>query len=361
MIPLRLLVDPLPIDEPLITRLTRDGGGDSPFDALYRGSDGDMLEYDLCGFPLRLQALSAEELDGDVLLILPGQRSAHRLIRARSPHNTFLVTERCDQLCVMCSQPPKKHHADLFPSFRQAALLAPHGIYIGLSGGEPMLFKQEVFRFLEETLAARPDLRFHILTNGQHFEPEDEEVLRRIPKDRVLWGIPLYSADPVLHDTTVAKAGAYARLMKSFSILARAGAAVELRTVVMKTNADDLGKLARLVATRLPFISVWALMQLESIGYGRMNWDALFLDTSIVFDAVAEALDTVHARGIDAQLYNFPACTVPQGYRRHAPATISDWKRRYLQACEGCAIRDACTGFFEWYPDNRGFGRISPQ
>lgn len=360
MIPLRLQVDPLPIAEPMVTRLRSDPHAAGPYDAVYLGEDDGVIEYDLCGFPLRLTAPAAAEIDGDVLMLLPGQKSAHRLIRARSPHNTFLVTERCDQLCVMCSQPPKSHHTDLFPLFGQAAQLAPDGVYLGLSGGEPMLFKDQVFDLLESSLAARPDLRFHVLTNGQHFTQDDVERLRRIPHDRVLWGIPLYSADPAVHDATVAKPGAYKRLMESFAILARTGAAVELRTVVMKTNVDGLDDLARLITTRLPFISVWALMQLESIGYGRKNWDALFLDTSIAFDTIGDALDAVHAGGIEAQLYNFPACTMPGGYRRHAPATISDWKRRFLAACEGCSLRDACTGFFEWYPETRGFGRIAP-
>ena len=34
------------------------------------------------------------------------------LYRRKSHHNHFLVTERCDNFCVMCSQPPKKINDD---------------------------------------------------------------------------------------------------------------------------------------------------------------------------------------------------------------------------------------------------------
>lgn len=148
--------------------------------------------------------------------------------------------------------------------------------------------------------------------------------------------------------------------MRSFAILTRAGTAIELRTVVMRTNIDDLTRLARFVVTRLPFVSVWAIMQLENIGFGRKNWDALFVDNSLSFEAIGVALDIVHAKGIEATLYNFPLCTVPTAYRRFAPPTISDWKRRYLESCRDCGARDACAGFFEWYRDDRGFAKVMP-
>ncbi|MEF2071025.1 His-Xaa-Ser system radical SAM maturase HxsC [Consotaella aegiceratis] len=357
MIPLRLPLDPLPLCEPTIVRLRASEDNVGPFDAVFLGQDGPVAEYDLSGFSLRLRA-RREDIRDDVLLLLPGQKSAHRLIRAKSTHNTFLVTELCDQLCVMCSQPPKKHHADLFPLFAQAALLAPRDVYLGVSGGEPTLFKEELFGFLGSVLEARPDLRFHVLTNGQHFGWGDLVSLRAMPADRVLWGIPLYADEPTRHDEIVAKEGAFDRLTTSFAVLAHAGAAIELRTVVMQPNAAGLPALARHVSRHLPFIASWAIMQLESIGYGRKNWDALFYDNSIDFAPVAAAIDIARAHGIDVGLFNFPRCTVPEAYRALALSTISDWKRKYLGCCDGCEMKPQCGGFFEWYAENKGFAQV---
>jgi His-Xaa-Ser system radical SAM maturase HxsC len=260
----------------------------------------------------------------------------------------------------MCSQPPKEHHSDLFGFFRTAALLAPRGVTIGITGGEPTLFKDQLFDLLGHVLTARPDLRFHVLTNGQHFEESDKAVLSTFPAGKILWGIPLYAADPSLHDQIVGKTGAYERLTQSFSLLARIGVAVELRTVLMTSNVAALERLAGFIAAQLPFIAVWAIMQLENIGYGRMNWDRLFFDSGRSFAPVGAAIDTARARGVAVSLYNFPLCTVPPAYREFSHASISDWKRRYLVPCAECRLQGNCGGFFAWYPENRGFTTVGP-
>jgi His-Xaa-Ser system radical SAM maturase HxsC len=358
MIPLRLKSKCNGLFEETILRLNSDSVPTSDFDACLVSASDDELVYSNASTTIRISGSSSADLDGDVLLVNPRNEVAHRLIRARSLHNTFLITERCDQLCVMCSQPPKKHHLDRFRYFEQAALLAPRDARIGISGGEPMLYKSNIFTLFRKCLAARPDLKFHTLTNGQHFENSDRSQLFDL-NDNVLWGIPLYSPLQSHHDEIVGKEGAFDRLLKSMVTLARSGAAIELRTVVMRTNIATLPALATLIATKLPFISSWAIMQLENIGFGRANWQRLFFDHSRDFTMIGRAFDIALARGIDARLYNFPLCSIPQTYRAYAPPTISDWKRKYLPICTECAMRDACSGYFEWHPDRSQFEKAT--
>ena len=360
MIDLRLRIDEVPIDHPCIVRL-RTRAVESEHDAILIEKDKESQTFDLAGYSLRIYCDPGTDLDGDVLLLVPGRQSAHRLVRSRSRHNTFLVTEQCDQLCVMCSQPPKKHHADLFDQFTVAATLAPQNARITISGGEPLLHKKRLFQFLIAAAKARPDISFHILTNGQLFEPDDVSVLDEVGRDRILWGIPLYAPQAELHDSIVGKSGAFKRLLQSFVTLMQAGAAVELRTVILQQNWEALPELANYVSTRLPFIDVWAIMQLENIGYGRMNWAHSFKDTSLDFDQLRRAINLAMGRGVQTLLYNFPLCTVPSQYRHLAPGTISDWKNKFLDQCGGCSLRSTCGGFFEWYNTAQGFGGLSPQ
>jgi len=360
MIDLRIKVDPFPVVEPLVVRLRDDASDLGPSDAVLIGRDGARREYDFKGFSLALHAADDLKLDNDVIMIVPGQTSARRLIRADSRHNTLLVTEQCDQLCLMCSQPPKKQHVDLFSELETAASLAPFNAYIGLSGGEPLLHKRKLFDMLLSLSKRRPDLKFHILSNGQHFGEEDTDTLREIGVERILWGIPLYSANADDHDGIVKKTGAFERLLASFSVLFEAGAAIELRTVVMQQNYDMLPALAGFVGTALPFVERWAIMQLENIGVGRMNWDSSFKDTSIDFGNVARAINIATARDVPVQLYNFPLCSVPARYRHLAPASISDWKNKQEPFCAGCSLRKQCGGFFEWYDHKKGFRGLGP-
>lgn len=363
MIDLRLKVDALPLDAPLVVRLRTQALPDEigEHDAFLVSKEEGSWEYDYLGFSLTVHATEEAQLDGDVLLIPPNGTSARRLIRAASKHNYFLVTEQCDQLCVMCSQPPKKHHVDVFDHLTIAARLAPAGARLGITGGEPLLHKERLFEFLTSVSAARPDLHFHILSNVQLFEPDDMAVLGEIGWERMLWGIPLYAAEADAHDRIVGKDGAFDRLQTSFGLLMRAGAAIELRTVILKQNWQQLPALSTYISTHLPFIQIWALMQLENIGYARMNWATSFQDTSLDFEPLKAAVSQALARGIPTSLYNFPLCSLPEAYRHLAPQTISDWKRKYLDFCNGCSLRSSCGGFFEWYKHTQGFGGLSTQ
>lgn len=335
-------------EERFVARLG--GVGTNEFDAVLVGQNGQSRIYSGRHGLFELNNIDSE-IDGDVVAVDPRLGIAERLIRNGSPHNTLLVTERCDQLCVMCSQPPKKHHVDRWAELTQAALLAPEGQLIGISGGEPTLYKHELFAMLDDVLTQRPDLSFHVLTNGQHFVDADHDRLASPHFGRVAWGIPMYSADPAEHDEIVAKPGAHETLRESFAILLEAGAHIELRTVVINANIDGLPQLAEYVASHLGFVDQWSIMQLESIGFAKRRFSELSIEPETEFPKIAEAIDIVELFGISVALFNFPLCTVPDAYRGYAVRSISDWKQKYASACAGCSAKNSCGGFFEWHPE----------
>jgi His-Xaa-Ser system radical SAM maturase HxsC len=305
----------------------------------------------------RLSLKNDDELDGDICIVFPTAKSLLRLIRANSSANTILLTEQCDQACIMCSQPPKNKIYDYYDLYHQALLLAPSNFIIGISGGEPTLEKRNLFPFLLNILKSRPDLRFHILTNGQHFSDEDIDFLKSISSS-ILWGVPVYSHDAQTHDEIVGKQGAYYKLLNGLNVLFKSGAAVEIRTVIMRQNYKNLPMLADFIAKHLPLCEIWALMQLENIGYAKLNWAHTFIDTSKKFASISNALSISRINNVNAQLYNFPKCTIPEEWQKYARKSISDWKNKYLSACDGCSLKSECCGFFEWYDEKKGFERI---
>jgi len=346
---------------PYITRLrARDIKELGDFDSRLVDQDDSGVAYVGTEGLLAIDGATADMLEGDVLLVQPGGKRVERILRARSPHNTLLVTERCDQLCVMCSQPPKKSHVDRFALLEQACLLAEPDLLIGISGGEPTLFKDQLLSMMERVLAARPDLSFHVLTNGQHFAEDDIERLSAPTYRKVSWGIPLYAPSAELHDEIVGKQGAFDALQDSFTNLLMAGGRIELRTVLLSSNLDALPDLASFVTSRLRFVEAWSIMQLEHIGFAKGRWNKLFVDHRQQFGLLAQAIDLALLHGVRAQLFNFPRCTVPQAYRSLAPASISDWKRKYPSACAPCRERLQCSGFFEWHPDEHAGMIVEP-
>lgn len=358
MIPLVVPAEIRGADSPFVVRLSSDAIDRD--EAQLRRTDENTILVTHGRTRARIVGSDPEQYAGDVVLLDPSRSIMHRLIRAGSRHNTFLVTERCDQLCVMCSQPPKKTHFDNFDHFESASLLAPPNAVLGFSGGEPTLYKGQLFALLGRVHAVRPDLRFHVLTNAQHFTEDDIGFLSSPAGRAVQWGVPLYAADAALHDAIVGKVGAFDHLLMGLSILCRSAAQVELRTVLTRMNSSVLPELASFITRFVPFAAPWAIMQLERIGFAKNRWNELFFDNSVEFDQLAQAIDIARIADIPVLLYNFPLCTVPPAYRSLAPATISDWKNKFLPACDGCSLRSSCGGFFEWHSD-QAYSRLEPQ
>lgn len=299
----------------------------------------------------------SEKIQDDICIVFPQKNILLRLIRTVSTTNTILLTEQCDQACVMCSQPPKNKIYDHYELYYEALMLSAPDIVIGISGGEPTLEKANLLSFIERVLSDRPDLKFHILTNGQHFVREDIPALKRL-NHAILWGVPLYSHLPSIHDEVVGKVGAYEYLLRGLNILFQSGASVELRTVLLQQNYKDLPLLADFICRHLSVCHTWAIMQLENIGFAKMNWAHLFVDTSRYFSAVSTALDISAANNVNASLYNFPLCTVPDRWQQYACKSISDWKNKYIDVCSDCSLRSKCGGFFDWYDEKTGFKEV---
>lgn len=335
---------------PFVTRLTlrrTDDPQDSfllssgPVDSAWCGDNG-----------IFSVGLRSDDIFGDVVLVDPRARRAERLIRRAPAHNSLLVTEQCDQLCLMCSQPPKKTHHDRFNHFEQACLLAEPAATIGITGGEPTLHLTRLLEMMDRVLEARPDLSFHVLTNGQHFSERACSQISEQVRCATVWGIPVYASRPDLHDEIVGKPEAFATLSANMSNLLVCGARIELRTVLMQGNVHALVDLARFVCMNLPHIEQWSLMGLENIGFAKSRWHTLYTDLRTNFSPVGQAIDLATLFGIQARIFNIPLCHIPLSFRPFAVASISDWKQRFSPVCSTCSARSACSGFFEWHPDH---------
>ena len=180
-----------------------------------------------------------------------------------------------------------------------------------MSGGEPTLFGEGLLVLLEDIASARSDLNIHILSNGQHFQVFDMDRLEAVhTRLNVLWGIPLYAPSAPLHDQIVDKEGAFTQLMENLYSLAASGAAIELRTVVTSLNVLEMPALARFISTHVPFISYWAVMAMEPVGFAKANLNRLWFDHSLAPFPIHATLDLVRQLGVETRLYNFPLCTL---------------------------------------------------
>lgn len=286
--------------------------------------------------------------DGDVVRISP-RGDFGVLFRRNSNHNHFLLTERCNNYCLMCSQPPRDiDDSHLVADIAEVIpLIDPHTHSLGFTGGEPTLLGERLFQLVRLCKSYLPHTSLHILSNGRKFS--DALYARKYAAERhpdLMVGIPVYSDVPSIHDYVVQAAGAFDDTIKGIINLKAEGQRVEIRVVIHKQTFSRLPELARFIARNLLFVDQVALMGLEMTGFTRANMDELWIDPVDYRDELTEAVRLLAAAGVRVSVYNHQLCLIDPRIRPYTVRSISDWKNEYMPECSGCSKRDECGGFF---------------
>ncbi|MDC0740810.1 His-Xaa-Ser system radical SAM maturase HxsC [Polyangium mundeleinium] len=300
--------------------------------------------------------------EGDVVRIDPVRGTVSALYRANSRSNTFLVTERCDNFCVMCSQPPKDHDDGwLVDDIERAIpLISPEASEIGVTGGEPALLGERLVRLLVLLREHLPRTSVHVLSNGRRFA--DASFARAVGDVRhpdLMIGIPLYSDLAEEHDYVVQAEGAFDQTVRGILNLKRRRVRVELRFVIHRETVERMAEFARFVARNLTFLDHVALMGLEHVGFAKTNLEALWIDPLDYQGPLREAVLTLERAGMATSIYNHQLCVLDPTLHRFARKSISDWKNVYVEICQTCRRKEECGGFFTSSAVKRSRG-ISP-
>ena len=259
---------------------------------------------------------------GDIIRIDSRLNALRVLYRKRSLHNTFLVTERCNHLCLMCSQPPKEiDDSWLIEEMLQTIpLIDPDTRELGFTGGEPTLLGDEFLKVLLIAKNYLPRTGLHILTNGRRFV--DLEFAKKY-------------ADIAFDET-----------IRGILNLKRLRQNVEIRVVVHKQNYERLPQLSEFIARNLTFVDHVALMGLEITGFTRANLADLWVDPFNYKEELRRAVTTLADFRMNVSVYNHQLCVIDRSIWPFARRSISDWKNEYMPECNGCSVAGNCGGFF---------------
>ncbi|MEI9922760.1 MAG: hypothetical protein WDN50_03540 [Bradyrhizobium sp.] len=109
--------------------------------------------------------------DGDVLGVDHSSGKFRTLFRRNSTHNSFLVTERCNNYCLMCSQPPKDvDDRWILAEIKESlALIDPATHALTFTGGETLSDWADFIEVLKECRHHLPTTAVQVLTNGRAF------------------------------------------------------------------------------------------------------------------------------------------------------------------------------------------------
>jgi His-Xaa-Ser system radical SAM maturase HxsC len=287
--------------------------------------------------------------NGDVVYISP-TGFVRTLYRRDSPHNFILATDQCNSFCLMCSQPPKQVNDfdRINEHLRLIDLIDHETAELGITGGEPTLFKDEFLRIIEYCRDKLPNTALHVLTNGRLFYyREFARKLGEIAHPDLMLGIPLYSDVDSEHDYVVQAKGAFEETVLGLQNLGRYNVPVEIRVVIHKQTYCRLPRLAEFISRNFPFAAHVALMGMEMFGFVHKNFDELWIDPYDYQAELLEATEILFLSGLNTSIYNHQLCVLDKGLWSFARKSISDWKNIYLSECEQCALREECGGLFQ--------------
>jgi His-Xaa-Ser system radical SAM maturase HxsC len=286
---------------------------------------------------------------GDIIHVPADGRRVTVLWKNSATHNGLLLTEQCDNYCLMCSQPPKdRDDSWLFDRAKKVISLLPEGAQsLSLTGGEPTLHADALISLLDHCAKAAPQLSIHLLSNGRRFaDPGFARCYAAVGLSDIMVGIPVYAPEPGLHDFIVQAAGAFDETIHGILNLASLGQAVEIRVVVQRHTVPVLAGLATFIARNLPFVAQVALMGLEMTGLARPNSALVWADPADYQRELIDAVGILTTANISTRIYNHQLCVLDRSLWPYAVRSISDWKNDYLDICRSCSVREACGGVF---------------
>lgn len=286
---------------------------------------------------------------GDILGFHVPTKKFRTLFRANSRHNSFLVTERCNNYCLMCSQPPKEiDDRWILDEIKRSLSLVPKETRtLTFTGGEPLSDWADFIEILADCRDLLPNTSIQVLTNGRAFsKSEIVDAWKSVDHPSLIAAIPVYAAVDYLHDYVVQAKGAFDETILGILKLKDRGQRVEVRVVLHAHTAPTIAETSRWIARNLPFVDHVALMGMENTGFALANEQSLWIDPIDYQEALSDGVRTLAASGMKVSVYNLPLCVLERHIWPHAVQSISDWKNGYVEECTKCVEKNKCSGFF---------------
>ena len=289
---------------------------------------------------------------GHIVAVEPANGFIRTLYRPESRHNTLFATERCNSNCLMCSQPPiDKDDVEALTqrNLKLIDLIAPAPEYLCITGGEPTLLDERLLTIVAKLRDIMPSTYVHMLTNGRRFAWADfTSKFAGLGHPNLSLGIPLYADHAALHDYIVQARDAFDQTILGLHQLARYGVETEIRVVLHALTIPRLTHLAEYICRNLTFVDHVAFMGMEHIGYAPRNMKELWIDPVDYQEQLEMSIATLARFGIEVRIYNLQLCVLKRSLWKYSKQAISDWKNTYTGACQDCAVREKCGGFFLW-------------
>jgi MoaA/NifB/PqqE/SkfB family radical SAM enzyme len=286
------------------------------------------------------------------------------------------VVRHCNQYCRFCSNPATGWMLDLPTAQRQIDDFVARGYFgVILTGGEPSLSDliPEIARY-----AVARGLHVRMITNGSRLA-QDGLAARYVAAGVGHFHVSIHSCNAELEDWLTGVRGSFALAMQALDQLGRAGATVNINTVINRFNADHLDTNVRFFVERFSFIRHFVWNNLDpSMGRAETNRDTAHRLADFEL-SLARAMRFLHAGGRTFRVERVPLCYMTEfahcstetrkiikGEERivhflDEKGTVrqTDFRHPKSEACRSCTLDEICGGLFE-LGDHYDLGELAP-
>jgi len=274
------------------------------------------------------------------------------------------VTFRCNNNCISCISNTSLSEGRGDPPWEQIKFVIDtvdqKKDYLGISGGEPTL-RNELFNILSYARERHPDLYIFIVSNGRMFSyMEYAKKLAGLGLDNFMVGIALYGPDAGIHDSITRSAGSFAQTVQGIKNLLELGIPVEIRVVINRLNYTALDMIAAFVVREFPSASRMVFLNMKMTGNAYINRDSVMVKIKETVPHAEKAIGALSGSGIEARLYHFPLCTIPESlWGAAAGVTKTDpGELRFVDTCAQCDVKDRCSMIWSTYVGLAGDGEF---
>ena len=273
------------------------------------------------------------------------------LYRDDSNDNAIVVTNQCNSNCIMCPDSDVVRNTKENPSIKKILehikCIPDDTEHITITGGEVGILKEDFIKVLETCKTYLPNTEFLVLTNGRVFSVGNyTEKISKVTPNNIRFAIPIYASQSKLHDEITRVQGSFKQALTGIYNLINKNIDVEIRIVVLKKNYNELENIAKFIVENIPQVKMVNIMALEMTGNAFKNKEKVWINFSDVNDYLYKACMKLIENGIVTNLYNFPLCCIDERLYSISRKSITDYKIRYKEQCEGCTSQDWCGGFF---------------